>query len=136
MVTSRFTWSGATRPAAFGSAGIGVAAPKCRFRACPGVDPELPVFMDLHHTVEMRQTPVRCWPPPMSPIPNASDILQAVIDATPDAIFVKDVDGRYVLLNQAAAKFVGRSPAELVGKSDLEIYPEETARRFIEDDKA
>ena len=58
----------------------------------------------------------------MRTIPNASDILQAVIDATPDAIFVKDLDGRYVLVNQAAARFVGRQPAELVGKHDFEIY--------------
>ncbi len=71
----------------------------------------------------------------MQSIPNASDILLAVLDATPDAIFVKDLDGRYVVVNQAAAKFVGRTPAEMVGKHDLEIYPEETARRFIEDDR-
>jgi PAS domain S-box-containing protein len=72
----------------------------------------------------------------MQSIPNASDILQAVIDATPDAIFVKDLEGRYVLVNQAAAKFVGRTPAEVVGKHDLELYPEETARRFMQDDRA
>jgi PAS domain S-box-containing protein len=68
-------------------------------------------------------------------IKNASDILLAVIDATPDAIFVKDLDGRYVLVNQAAARFVGRTPAELVGKNDFEIYPEDTARQFVEDDR-
>jgi PAS domain S-box-containing protein len=68
-------------------------------------------------------------------IPNASDILLAVIDATPDAIFVKDLDGRYVLVNQAAAKFVGRTPEEVVGKNDFELYPEETARRFVQDDR-
>jgi PAS domain S-box-containing protein len=71
----------------------------------------------------------------MSGIPNASDILQAVIDATPDAIFVKDLEGRYVLVNQAAAHFVGRRPEDVVGKHDYELYPEETARQFIEDDK-
>jgi two-component system CheB/CheR fusion protein len=71
----------------------------------------------------------------MSAIKNASDILLAVIDATPDAIFVKDLDGRYVLVNQAAARFVGRTPAELVGKNDFEIYPEDTARQFVEDDR-
>jgi PAS domain S-box-containing protein len=71
----------------------------------------------------------------MQLIPNASDILLAVIDATPDAIFVKDLEGRYVLANQAAARFVGRSPDEVIGKLDLELYPEETARRFIQDDK-
>jgi hypothetical protein len=31
---------------------------------------------------------------------------------------------------------VGRTPAEVVGKHDLELYPEETARRFIADDQA
>ncbi len=72
----------------------------------------------------------------MQLIPNASDILLAVIDATPDAIFVKDLDGRYVIVNQAAARFVGRTPNEVVGKNDLELYPEETARRFMQDDQA
>ena len=68
-------------------------------------------------------------------IPNSSDILQAVIEATPDAIFVKDLEGRYVLINEAAARFLGRTPADIVGKNDHELYPEETARRFIEDDR-
>ena len=72
----------------------------------------------------------------MQLIPNASDILLAVIDATPDAIFVKDLDGRYVIVNQAAARFVGRTPNEVVGKNDLELYPEETARHFMQDDQA
>jgi PAS domain S-box-containing protein len=68
-------------------------------------------------------------------LPNSLEILQAVIDATPDAIFVKDLDGRYVIVNEAAAQFLGKSPDEIVGKNDLELYPEKTARQFIEDDK-
>ena len=69
------------------------------------------------------------------PIPNSLAILQAVIEATPDAIFVKDLDGRYVVVNAAAARFLGKAPAEIVGKNDLELYPEETARQFMEDDR-
>jgi PAS domain S-box-containing protein len=72
----------------------------------------------------------------MQAIPNASDILLAVIDATPDAIFVKDLEGRYVLVNQAAARFVGRTPDQVIGRQDFELYPEETARRFVQDDAA
>jgi PAS domain S-box-containing protein len=68
-------------------------------------------------------------------IPNSFDILQAVIEATPDAIFVKDLDGRYVVVNAAAARFLGRTAEEIIGKRDLELYPEETARRFIADDR-
>ena len=68
-------------------------------------------------------------------LPNSYDILQAVIEATPDAIFVKDLDGRYVLVNQAAARFLGRRTEDIIGKHDLELYPEETARQFIADDQ-
>ena len=97
--------------------------------------PPLPLRPGCDGVMEAIASEVRCCCD-MQPIPNASDILPAVIDATPDAIFVKDLEGRYVLVNQAAARFVGRTPAEVVGKHDFELYPEETARRFIEDDQA
>ncbi|MGE0446135.1 MAG: nitrogen regulation protein NR(II) [Vicinamibacterales bacterium] len=67
--------------------------------------------------------------------PTSFDILQAVIEATPDAIFVKDLDGRYIVVNEAFARFLGRRPTEIIGLRDLELYPEETARRFLEDDR-
>ena len=69
------------------------------------------------------------------PLPNSLEILQAVIDATPDAIFVKDLDGCYLIVNQAAARFLGKAPEEVVGKNDLELYPEDTARQFMADDR-
>ncbi len=67
-------------------------------------------------------------------IPNSFDILQAVIEATPDAIFVKDLEGRYVLVNEAFARFIGKSQADIVGRNDLELYPEADARAFVEAD--
>jgi len=69
------------------------------------------------------------------PIPNSSDILEAVIQATPDAIFVKDLSGRYVLVNEAFARFIGKSPSEIIGRHDLELYDAETAQRFIDADR-
>src|ERR1035437_4780858 len=68
-------------------------------------------------------------------IPNSFDILQAVIEATPDAIFVKDLEGCYVLVNEAFARFLGKSPRDIVGKSDFELYAEADARAFIEADR-
>ena len=68
-------------------------------------------------------------------IPNTSDLLEAVIQATPDAIFIKDLAGRYVLVNDAFARFIGKSWADIIGKHDLELYDKETAERFIESDQ-
>src|SRR5450759_5707186 len=68
-------------------------------------------------------------------IPNSFDILQAVIEATPDAIFVKDLEGRYVLVNEAFARFIGKSQTDIVGKNDFELYPEADARDFVAADR-
>ena len=68
-------------------------------------------------------------------IPNSFDILHAVIEATPDAIFVKDLDGRYVLVNEAFCRFIGKPHSEIVGCNDFELYPEADARAFVEADR-
>src|SRR3954471_14478553 len=62
-------------------------------------------------------------------------ILQAVIEATPDAIFVKDLDGGYIVVNEAFARFINKPAAEIIGKNDFELYPEVDARAFVEADK-
>jgi two-component system cell cycle sensor histidine kinase/response regulator CckA len=47
--------------------------------------------------------------------------LRAVLDNTPAAIFLKDPDGRYLLVNRAFEKLHGRPAAELLGKLDREV---------------
>ena len=64
-------------------------------------------------------------------IPNSFDILHAVIEATLDAIFVKDLEGRYVLVNEAFCRFIGKTHEEIVGRNDYELYSEADARAFI-----
>ncbi len=55
-------------------------------------------------------------------------LLGAVADGTTDAVFVKDRDGKYLLFNPAAARFVGRPADEVLGKDDTELFdPAEAA---------
>lgn len=67
--------------------------------------------------------------------PGSVSILEAILEGTPDAIFAKDLEGRYLLVNSTCAKFIGKSKEQIIGRTDLELYPLETARRFIESDK-
>jgi PAS domain S-box-containing protein len=55
-------------------------------------------------------------------VARTSRILRAVIDGTSDAVFVKDQQGTYLLCNEAAARFLGRSPADIVGKRDTDPF--------------
>jgi PAS domain S-box-containing protein len=52
---------------------------------------------------------------------------QEIIDALPHFVWGKDVEGKYVVANLAYSKVCGRSVAEIVGKSDLDLFPKEVA---------
>jgi PAS domain S-box-containing protein len=51
------------------------------------------------------------------------EFLRKVIDNDPNTIFVKDWEGRFVLLNKAAAKLYNTTVEELVGKRDVDFHP-------------
>jgi len=62
--------------------------------------------------------------------------LQSLIDVVPDNLWVKDLDSRFVIANRATALRLGRaSPQELIGKSDLELCPWETAQKYLADER-
>lgn len=63
------------------------------------------------------------------------DLLQALIDAAPDPIFYKDLDGAYLGCNAAYAGLVGRPQGELVGRTDEELHSPDLARRSRERDR-
>jgi two-component system sensor histidine kinase/response regulator len=63
------------------------------------------------------------------------NMLRALIDTSPDPIYIKDRSGHYILGNVALARLVGAvSPQELIGKTDFDFYPEELARRCHADE--
>jgi two-component system cell cycle sensor histidine kinase/response regulator CckA len=61
-------------------------------------------------------------------------LLRAVVEGTPDAIVVKDMQGRYRLMNSAGARIAGRSAGEVIGKEDGDLFPPEIARAHRERD--
>jgi PAS domain S-box-containing protein len=62
--------------------------------------------------------------------------LQGILDNTTAVVFMKDLDGRYLLVNKRWAKLFHTSPEETIGKFDHEIFPPEMARAFRTNDLA
>ncbi len=60
--------------------------------------------------------------------------LRAILDNTPAAIFLKDPDGRYLLVNRAFERLHGRPAEDLVGRLDREVLPVDVAERMRVDD--
>ncbi|MEG4519203.1 MULTISPECIES: PAS domain S-box protein [unclassified Microcoleus] len=62
------------------------------------------------------------------------NLLMAVINSTPTALFVKDVQGRYLMLNAAGASIIGKSVDDIVGRDDRELFPPEIAANIRKTD--
>ncbi|MEY3895091.1 MAG: hypothetical protein RLZZ214_610, partial [Verrucomicrobiota bacterium] len=59
---------------------------------------------------------------------HEQNLLRTLVELLPSVVFVKDRDSRFLLANAACAKCMGTaSPDELIGKTDADFYPPETA---------
>lgn len=66
---------------------------------------------------------------------NRETILRAIVEGSTDAIFVKDYEGRYILINESGAKFFNRKPSQIIGFNDRELLGEEAGRYLNEQDE-
>jgi PAS domain S-box-containing protein len=60
--------------------------------------------------------------------------LRTLIDTLPLLVWLKDTKSEYLTANQVTADACGRSVQDIVGKSDLELWPREIAESYRADD--
>lgn len=61
-------------------------------------------------------------------------LLEAIVSGTSDAIFVKDLNGRYLLANRATADVIGRASDNIIGFDDRSLFPNTVANAIMEAD--
>src|SRR5580692_9213322 len=67
---------------------------------------------------------------------SESAMLRTLIDNLPDLIYVKDVNGRFLLANVAVSRVMGaKAPSDLLGKNDFDFHPKELATLYHEDEQ-
>jgi len=63
-------------------------------------------------------------------------LLNSLMENTPDHIYFKDVENRFVRVNRSMAEWLQlSSPEEAVGKTDFDFFSEEHARQAFDDEK-
>ena len=62
-------------------------------------------------------------------------LLRAVVEGTTDAIFVKDLDGRYLMANPASATMAGITVEQIVGQDDSALFDPASAERIRQADR-
>jgi len=62
--------------------------------------------------------------------------LQAILDNSPAVIYAKDLNGRYIFINQKWANLFDKDNKGIIGKTDHEIFSQELADEFVFNDKS
>ncbi len=62
-------------------------------------------------------------------------LFHSLIESLPQNIFSKDLEGRFIFANQNYCAVEGKSPADIVGKTDFELHPPQLAQQYRADDR-
>ncbi|MFN8544207.1 MAG: ATP-binding protein [Candidatus Binatia bacterium] len=65
---------------------------------------------------------------------SSQRLLQSIIDTSTALIYVKDLAGRYLLVNRRFAQLRGKAEAEIVGRTDHDFLSREAADRYRAND--
>lgn len=66
---------------------------------------------------------------------ESRDHLRALLEETPDTVFIKDRAGRYRLMNPAGARVLGKPVDQIVGRDDTVLFPEDEVRAVLAIDR-
>ncbi len=66
---------------------------------------------------------------------KSESTLRTIIESATDAIFIKDLQGKYLLINTAGASFLKRKVEEVIGKDDTELFTPESAKEIMLGDR-
>jgi len=61
-------------------------------------------------------------------------LLKTIVDNMPAAIFLRDGDGRFVLVNRTYEEMYGVTNADVRGKTLVNVFPKEEARKYSDHD--
>jgi PAS domain S-box-containing protein len=64
-------------------------------------------------------------------IAHERQLLRTLIDLLPETFYIKDLDGRFLVVNEALARQWGKeNPSQMLGLSDADLFPAEQAAQF------
>jgi sigma-B regulation protein RsbU (phosphoserine phosphatase) len=66
---------------------------------------------------------------------DSEALYHSLVETLPICIFRKDLEGRFTFGNQAFCSWLKQPFEQVVGKTDLDFYPDELAQKYIHDDR-
>jgi PAS domain S-box-containing protein len=63
------------------------------------------------------------------------ELLRSLLDRSPDYIYFKDINSRFIRASRTLGERFGLSPQDIIGKSDFDLFDGEHAREAFEDEQ-
>ena len=74
--------------------------------------------------------------PDLEALSFGQDLFSFLLENTPDQVYFKDLEGRFIRASRAVAEYMDVSnPSDLIGKSDFDFWSEQTAREASADER-
>jgi PAS domain S-box-containing protein len=58
-----------------------------------------------------------------------------ILDHSPAAIFLKNLEGRYIFANRSFERVMGKARSEVIGKTDRDVFPPRVADLYLANDR-
>ena len=66
---------------------------------------------------------------------DQADLFQDFLDSSDAVIYIKDKDGRFIMLNRRGAELLHMSVEEVIGKTAYDLFPRKEADRVMDMDR-
>ncbi|MCF8464093.1 MAG: PAS domain S-box protein [Flavobacteriales bacterium] len=63
-----------------------------------------------------------------------NELLNSIIQGASDSIYAKDLEGRYISINEACAAYFGKRIDEIIGRTDVELLGHFPVKKIVESD--
>ncbi|MCY1077471.1 PAS domain-containing sensor histidine kinase [Archangium lansingense] len=63
------------------------------------------------------------------------ELFLSIVEEMPDAVFTKDLQGRYTFINSVGAHYLGKPVEEIIGRTDSDLMSAEEAQNTLEFDR-
>ena len=83
----------------------------------------LGIYRDLGPEIQARQE-----------VRRAEALYRGLVDGLPQSFFRKDLEGRVTFANRRYCEVLNKPLKDLLGKTDFDLFPENLARKYREDD--
>lgn len=92
-------------------------------------------FVAIHGAFTTRQKALRLADEMTSALSLSENRLKSILDNSPAVIYMKDLEGRYILINKQWASLFRTSNEAMRGKRDSEFFPKNIATAFMANDR-